>query len=31
MLICQALEYGLTIATVDDAVCTYPVPTLTHA
>lgn len=29
MLICQALGHGLTIATVDDVICTYPVPALT--
>jgi PIN domain nuclease of toxin-antitoxin system len=31
MLICQALEHGLTIATVDDVVSSYPVSVLRHA
>lgn len=31
MLICQALEHGLTIVTVDDAICAYPVPVLSRA
>jgi PIN domain nuclease of toxin-antitoxin system len=31
MLICQALEHGLTIVTVDDAICEYPVPVLNRA
>jgi PIN domain nuclease of toxin-antitoxin system len=31
MLICQALEHGLTIVTVDDAICEYPVPVLSRA
>jgi PIN domain nuclease of toxin-antitoxin system len=31
MLICQALEHGLTIVTVDNVICAYPVPTLTNA
>jgi Uncharacterized protein conserved in bacteria len=26
MLVCQALEHGLTLATVDPAVRAYPVP-----
>lgn len=30
MLICQALEHGLTIVTVDDAICAYPVSVLTR-
>ncbi|MBU0567173.1 type II toxin-antitoxin system VapC family toxin [bacterium] len=28
MLICQAMEHGLTIVTVDDAICAYPVSVL---
>ena len=28
MLICQALQYDLTIATVDDAIRAYPVPVI---
>lgn len=28
LLVCQALEHGLTLATVDDAVRAYPVPML---
>lgn len=28
MLICQALEHGLTLVTVDDLIGQYPVPTL---
>lgn len=28
MLICQAVEHGLTIVTVDDAICVYPVSVL---
>ena len=28
MLICQALQYNLTIATVDDAIRAYPVPVI---
>lgn len=28
MLICQAIEHGLTIVTVDDAICAYPVAVL---
>jgi PIN domain nuclease of toxin-antitoxin system len=31
MLICQALEHGLTIVTVDDAIYEYPVPVLNRA
>jgi len=31
MLICQALEHSLTIVTVDDAICEYPVPVLNRA
>lgn len=31
MLICQAIEHGLTIATVDAAIYGYPVPILDHA
>jgi PIN domain nuclease of toxin-antitoxin system len=31
MLVCQALEHGLTIVTVDDAVSAYPVPVLSRA
>jgi len=31
MLICQALEHGLTIVTVDDAIYKYPVPVLNRA
>ncbi len=31
MLICQALEHGLTVVTVDDALCAYPVPILNRA
>jgi PIN domain nuclease of toxin-antitoxin system len=31
MLVCQALEHGLTIVTVDDAICAYPVPVLSRA
>ncbi|MBL7064061.1 MAG: type II toxin-antitoxin system VapC family toxin [Anaerolineae bacterium] len=31
MLICQALEHGLTIVTVDAAICAYPVPILARA
>ncbi len=30
MLICQSLEHDLTIVTVDDAICAYPVPILNH-
>lgn len=28
MLICQAMEHGLTIVTVDDTICAYPLPVL---
>ncbi len=31
MLICQALAFGLVIATVDDAITAYPVPVLNRA
>jgi len=31
MLICQALEHGLTVVTVDATICAYPVPILDHA
>jgi PIN domain nuclease of toxin-antitoxin system len=31
MLICQAIEHGLTIATVDEAIRAYPVNVLTYA
>jgi PIN domain nuclease of toxin-antitoxin system len=31
MLVCQALEHSLTIVTVDDAICAYPVPVLSRA
>ena len=31
MLICQAMEHGLTIVTVDDAICAYPVHVLNSA
>ena len=31
MLICQAMKHGLTIVTVDDVICNYPVPVLNHA
>jgi len=31
MLICQAIEHGLTIVTVDDVICSYPAPVLTCA
>lgn len=30
MLICQAIEHGLTIVTVDDAICAYPVSVLSR-
>ncbi|MBM3237871.1 type II toxin-antitoxin system VapC family toxin, partial [Candidatus Poribacteria bacterium] len=30
MLICQAIKYGLTIVTVDNVICNYPVPVLNH-
>jgi PIN domain nuclease of toxin-antitoxin system len=30
MLICQAMQHGLTIATVDDMICSYPIPVLTR-
>ncbi len=30
MLICQAIENGLTIVTVDNMICNYPVPVLNH-
>lgn len=30
MLVCQALTHDLTIATVDEAVCAYPVPVLSR-
>jgi PIN domain nuclease of toxin-antitoxin system len=30
MLICQAVEHGLTIATVDDVICNYPILVLTR-
>ena len=29
IMICQALQYGLTIVTVDTAIIAYPVPTMT--
>lgn len=28
MLICQAMEHGLTIVTIDDVICNYSVPVL---
>jgi PIN domain nuclease of toxin-antitoxin system len=31
ILICQAMEHGLTIVTADDAICAYPVPILNRA
>ena len=30
MLICQAMKYELTIVTVDNVICEYPVPVLNH-
>ena len=31
MLICQAMQHGLTIATVDDVICSYSIPVLIRA
>ena len=31
MLVCQAMQHGLTIVTVDDLICRYPVPVLDRA
>jgi PIN domain nuclease of toxin-antitoxin system len=31
MLICQAMRHSLTIVTVDDVICDYPVPVLNRA
>jgi PIN domain nuclease of toxin-antitoxin system len=31
MLICQAMQHGLTIATVDDVICSYSIPVLARA